>query len=102
MSARGIFFDTDDARTAAARLAREGYDVSLTRERLAGEDDDDDHPWALTTDAPDLVLELLVDEYDGWFDVPEPPGASLPPLVLPTAPRRIKRPDDQAGDPSIG
>lgn len=92
MSARGIFFDEDDARAAAARLAAQGYDAALTRERLAGEDDDDDHPWALTTDAPDTVLELLVDEYDGWFDVAESPAATLPPLVLPTAPKRIKRP----------
>ena len=92
MSGRGIFFDEDDVRAAAARLAREGYDVTVTRERLAGEDDDADHPWALVTDAPDMVLELLVDDYEGWFDVPEPPTSALPPLDLPLAPKRIKRP----------
>ncbi len=91
MSGRGIFFDEDDARAAADRLTREGYDVTLTRERLAGEDDDTDHPWALVTDASDLVLELLVDDYDGWFDAEEPAPA-VPPLVLPVAPKRIKRP----------
>jgi hypothetical protein len=34
----------------------------------------------------------VVEEYDGWLepdDVPPPPA----PLVLPTAPRRFKRPD---------
>jgi hypothetical protein len=36
-------------------------------------------------------VELLVEEYDGWLDVPEEPPA-LPPLDLPTAPRKIKRP----------
>ena len=92
MSARGIFFDEDDARTVVARLATSGYDATLTRERLAGEDDDDDHPWAVVTDAPDVVLELLVDEHDGWFDVEEPPTSSLPPLDLPAAPKRVKRP----------
>ncbi len=91
---RGIFFDEDDARAVAARLLADGFDASVTRERLAGEDDDEDHPWAVLSDAPALMLELLVDEYDGWLDeepeqVPRPGPA---PLDLPTAPRRIKRP----------
>jgi len=89
---RGIFFDEDHARAAAARLIRDGFDATVTRERLAGEDDDEDHPWAVLTDAPDLILEPLIDEYDGWLDVDEQPGPALPPLVLPTAPKRIKRP----------
>ena len=90
---RGIFFDEDHARAAAARLAADGWQASVERERLAGEDDDEDHPWAVTSDAPAFMLEVLVDAYDGWLDevAPEPPA--LPPLVLPTAPRRIKRPD---------
>ena len=92
---RGIFFDEDDARAVAARLAVQGYTVDVQRERLAGEDDDEDHPWAVVTDAPEVVLELLVDEHDGWYDVEEPasPLPPLPPLVLPIAPKRIKRPD---------
>jgi hypothetical protein len=88
---RGIFFDEDDARTVVARLVRDGYDAALARERLAGEDDDEDHPWAVATDAPDLVLELLVDELDGWLDEDDhlEPRAGLPPVDLPTAPKRI-------------
>ncbi|MEN8672364.1 hypothetical protein [Nocardioides sp.] len=89
---RGIFFSEDDARTAIARLRREGYDADLGRELLAGEDDDEDHPWAVTTDAPDIVLELLVDDLDGWFDDEQPAPPRLPPLDLPTAPKRVKRP----------
>ncbi len=94
MSGRGIFFDGDDARRVVARLAADGYDAGATRERYAGEDDDDDHPWAVVTDAPDVVLELLVDEHDGWFDVEEPaPPSRLdpPPLDLPAAPKRVNR-----------
>jgi hypothetical protein len=88
---RGIFFDEDDARTVVARLVTAGYDARLERDRLAGEDDDEDHPWAVLTDAPELVLELLVDEFEGWLDVPEEQSAH-PPLELPTGPRKIKRP----------
>ncbi len=93
MSARGIFFEEGDALAAVERLRANGYDAAVTRERLAGEDDDEDHPWAVVTDAPDIVLELLVDDFDGWFDVDDPPAPVLPPLDLPAAPKRVKRPD---------
>ena len=90
---RGIFFDEDDARAAVARLIADGYDAKLARERLAGEDDDEDHPWAVTTDAPELVLDLLVDTYDGWLDNEDVDArATAPPLDLPTSPLRVKRP----------
>ena len=95
-SVRGIFFDEDHARAVVARLTGDGYDASVVRERLAGEDDDEDHPWAVLTDAPSIALEILVDEFDGWLDDEEPDrppdGAVLPPLDLPAAPKRIKRP----------
>ncbi|MGA8256191.1 MAG: hypothetical protein WB767_06400 [Nocardioides sp.] len=87
---RGIFFDEADAHTVAAQLVSQGYEATVHRERLAGEDDDEDHPWAVVTDAPDIVLELLVDDHDGWFDAEEGPPAPSAPLVLPTAPRRLK------------
>jgi hypothetical protein len=91
---RGIFFDEEHARTVVARLVRDGYAAELSRERLAGEDDDEDHPWAVVSDAPELVLEMYVDEYDGWLDTDPEDGATppAPPLDLPTAPKRIKRP----------
>ena len=92
---RGIFFDEDDARAVATRLTADGYDATVVRERLAGEDDDEDHPWAVVTDAPSFVLEMHVEEHDGWLDEDEPGPAPQPgsqPLELPTEPRRVKRP----------
>ena len=65
---RAIFFEEDDARAVAARLLADGFEASVARERLAGEDDDEGHPWAVLSDAPDFMVELLVDEYDGWLD----------------------------------
>ena len=90
---RGIFFNEDDARAVAARLAGDGWEADVRRERLAGEDDDEDHPWAVLSDAPAIVFELLVKQHDGWLDDEEPgtPGTPTPPLDLPTAPKRIKR-----------
>ncbi|KRF13942.1 hypothetical protein ASG90_14115 [Nocardioides sp. Soil797] len=96
---RGIFFEEDDAQAVVAKLLREGWEASVQRERLAGEDDDEDHPWAVLTDAPDIVFEVLVDQYDGWLDAEEqaPPVAQpLAPLDLPTGPKRIKRSDPGA------
>ena len=94
--ARGIFFEQSDAQAVQARLTRAGYAATTLRERLAGEDDDEDHPWAVLTDAPAFVLELLVEEFDGWLDEDDPVNApaqtTLPPLDLPAAPKRIKRP----------
>jgi 8-oxo-dGTP diphosphatase len=99
---RAIFFDEDDARAVAARLRADGFEATVARERLAGEDDDEDHPWAVLSDAPELMVDLLVDEYDGWLDHEDaggeadatvaPPRPRLPPLDLPAAPKRIKRP----------
>ena len=88
---RGIFFDEDDARAVAARLIGDGFTAEVARERLAGEDDDEDHPWSVVTDAPQFALEMLVDAHDGWLELDEP-APTLPPLVLPTAPKRVKRP----------
>jgi mutator protein MutT len=95
---RAIFFDPDSAAVVAGRLRAEGWDAEVVRERYQGEDDDEDHPWAVLSDAPEMVLELLVDEHDGWLDAGDlgPPPA---PLDLPAAPRRTKRPGD-AGDAS--
>ena len=84
---KGVFFDEDDAEAAVARLRREGYRADVERVRFAGEDDDEDHAWAVLTDAPDVRLELLVDEHDGWYDAGEP-GPPPSPFDLPAAPRR--------------
>lgn len=92
---RGIFFDEDHARAAALVLTRGGYQATVVRERLAGEDDDEDHPWAVVTDAPPIQLEMLVETYDGWLD-DEQESPQPQPLPLPDQPQRIKR-DDPGG-----
>lgn len=99
---RAVFFEESDAQAAIDQLHRDGWDAELTRERYHGEDDDEDHPWAVVTDAPGSLVEMLVDEYDGWLDVPpdeaEPDLSVAPePLDLPTEPKRIKRPDLGSG-----
>lgn len=90
---RAIFFDEDDAQAVARRLLADGFEAHVLRERLAGEDDDEDHPWAVVSDAPAFMLEVLTDAHDGWLDDESAVRAPTPPLDLPTGPRRIKRPD---------
>ena len=91
--ARAVFFEEDAALAVASRLVADGFTAAVVRERLAGEDDDEDHPWAVLSDAPEIVLELLVERYDGWLDVPDLAAPSAPPLDLPSAPRRRSRED---------
>lgn len=96
---RGIFFEEEHARAAALVLARGGYATEVVRERLAGEDDDEGHPWAVLTDAPEIQLEMLVEMYDGWLDADDEDAPPAPTtragfvLPLPDAPKRIKRPE---------
>ena len=89
---RAIFFAEDDARAVSARLVASGFEAHVERERLSGEDDDEGHPWAVVSDAPAFMLEMAVDEYDGWLDEEVPEQPPLPPLDLPDAPKRVKRP----------
>ena len=90
---RAIFFDESDALAVMGQLRADGFEATLERERLAGEDDDEGHPWAVVSDAPGFMLEMLVDAHDGWLDEGEEQSDPLAPLHLPTAPKRIKRPD---------
>jgi hypothetical protein len=93
---RGIVFEEEAARSIERRLRADGYAVTVTRERFAGEDDDEDHPWAVETDAPGPALELLLDAHDGWLDeapAGDPLAGRVPaaPVALPDAPRRRHR-----------
>ncbi len=90
---RAIFFDEETALAAVARLRAAGYAAESHRERLAGEDDEDDHPWAVLSDAPEFVLDVMCEELEGWLDFDDAPAPAATPLVLPTAPKRIKRAD---------
>jgi hypothetical protein len=91
---RGIVFEEESARAIERRLRADGYAVTVVRERFAGEDDDEDQPWAVSTDAPVVALELLLDAYDGWLDdtpAAEVHRSSVAPLDLPGGPRRRHR-----------
>ncbi len=100
---RGIFFSEAAARDVERQLIADGFLVTVSREPFAGEDDDEDHPWAVTTDAPGIVLEILVDQHDGWLDdeeaAPATPAAPPSPAPLPDAPKRLHRyAEDPPGD----
>lgn len=96
---RAVFFDEDQAQAAVARLVRDGFEAAVRRERFAGEDDDEDQPWVIVTDAPAGLLELVVEQHDGWVEHEQPARPDVPtqPLHLPRAPRRAHRLD---GGPS--
>lgn len=68
MTVRAVFFERDDADAVARSLERDGFAAAVVQERFAGEDDDLDHPWAVLTEAPEIVVEVLVERYDGWLD----------------------------------
>ena len=87
---RVVLHEEDDAVAVAARLRTGGFEAEPAREPFAGEDDDEDHPWAVVTDAPVFMLEVLAEEYDGWVDHDAPTPAPGAPLDLPSGPRRIK------------
>jgi 8-oxo-dGTP diphosphatase len=93
MSLRAVFHNEDDARAVAARLRRDGFDAVVEKDRFAGDDDDEDHAWAVRTDAPEYRLDLEADEHEGWLDHDVEPQGFPPvgrPTELPDAPRRVK------------
>lgn len=99
-TSRAYFFDEDDARDVARKLGDKGWEYAVTRDTFQGEDDDEDQPWVVTSDAPAMMLEMLADEAGGWFDHGAPTQTvvtNLPPLNLPSGPKRIKRPDLGSG-----
>ena len=89
MTLRAVFFDEEAAVAVSARLQADGFEAHVVRERLHGEDDDEDQPWAVVTDAPPFLVEVLVEQHDGWLDA-DTSAAPSTPLDLPDAPRRIK------------
>lgn len=91
---RAIFFEEDDARAVAFALQRSGFEAGVARQGFAGEDDDEDQPWSVSTDAPDTMLELAADEHDGWVEY-DVPTVTRPPIDLPSQPRRHHRPGTQ-------
>ena len=92
MTVRALLYEEEHARAVAERLRAAGFDATVARERFAGEDDDEDQPWLVASEAPAFMVEVLVEECDGWLDdpPPEPPAGPTTPLDLPSAPRRVK------------
>jgi len=80
-----VFPDRDDAERIAEDLRDEGFtEVRVVREELAGEDDAEDHEWAvyvreaMVEDDTSAVgeglrtrFESLAEENDGWYE-PDP------------------------------
>jgi hypothetical protein len=97
---RAIFHSEEEAAAVADRLRSDGFEAAVAREPFAGEDDDEDHPWAVTTDAPEVVMDVLAELYDGWLDV-DAPGPAVPPLDLPAGPRRVKGPSPTSGHDDV-
>lgn len=85
---RAVFYEEDDAEAVAGQLRGQGFDAAVAREAFAGEDDDEDRYWAVTTDAPDFVLEILAEPFDGWVDFAEDPTRTSAPIELP---QQVKR-----------
>ena len=93
---RGIFFDEETVRLVERTLLADGYTAIVAREPFAGEDDDEDQPWSVVTDAPELVLEILVDRHDGWLD-DDAATPAADSLRLPEAPKRHHAAPEQSG-----
>ena len=66
--------DRDTAEEVAEQLAAEGLGhVRVVREALAGEDDSEDHEWAVHVRTPDdpvwaRRLSAVAQAHDGWYD----------------------------------
>ncbi|GAA4399739.1 hypothetical protein GCM10023168_07550 [Fodinibacter luteus] len=84
-----VFPDRATADEVAAELSDEGFtEVRVVRESLAGEDDAEDHEWAVYV-REDMVVdesrpvehglrdrfEALVQERGGWYDPHPGPGS---------------------------
>jgi hypothetical protein len=80
------FWEQEDALAVAERLGG-----VVRRGRFHGEDDDEDHPWAVVVDDSDRpALDALLEEYDGWLET-DTGEAPVEPAPLPTEPKRFKR-----------
>jgi 8-oxo-dGTP diphosphatase len=92
VTVRVLLDEEADARAVAERLQAAGFDARVARDRFAGEDDDEDHPWVVHSDAPPFMAEVVAEEYDAWVDTAaDQADAPAPaPLDLPQGPRRIK------------
>jgi precorrin-6B methylase 1 len=69
-----IFPDRETAEDVADDLEARGYrEVRVVREALAGEDDSEDHEWAVHVRTPAeesyaAQLQVLAADQGGWYD----------------------------------
>jgi 8-oxo-dGTP diphosphatase len=82
---RVTFHEQHEADSLVQTLTLAGYDAGVSRERFAGDDDDEAVAHVVHTDAPaDEVEELLgdsdafVEESSPLTEAPPDPGADLP------------------------
>lgn len=81
-----VLFEESDALAVVRVLSGSGFATHVDRVPFAGEDDDEDHPWAVWSDAPHAMLELAADEFDGWVVYED--SVARAPVDLPQAPKR--------------
>lgn len=87
-----IWFDErDDADELVKALEAEGYTVTTRREGFAGEDDAEDHAWAVVVEPFDERVVDMVDVYGGWLPGDERLPEDAPAPDLPDGPKRLKR-----------
>ena len=100
MSLRISCADTEDAENLIRALLTAGFEAGMTRERFAGEDDDEAVVHVVHTDAPASSAQELMDGIDAWVEEVDPltgqseaaggvPDATDP-VDLPDAPRRLQ------------
>jgi hypothetical protein len=84
-----VLFEETDALAVARALSGNGFATRVDRVPFAGEDDDEDQPWAVWSDAPHVMLELAADEFDGWVVYED--SVARAPIDLPQEPKRHHR-----------
>lgn len=86
--------ETDAAELAQA-LTLGGYAAELSRERFAGDDDDEDVQHVVTTDAPAPEVDDLLGDTDAYVEATDPMSGTVTevqtPPDLPDGPRHLKR-----------
>lgn len=100
MSLRVSCTEQQDAEELVRTLLTAGFDAGVTRERFAGEDDDEAVVYVVHTDAPAESVEEFVGGADAWVEEVDPLTAqseviggvpeATDPVDLPDAPRRLQ------------
>lgn len=85
--------EADEAQELFDALATSGYAAEVTRERFAGEDDDEAILHVVSTDAPAELVGELIEDSDAWLEISDPmsgTSAAVESDELPTQPRKLR------------